>query len=96
MAELIVSSRAEADIGAAFDWYEACCPGLGTQFVVTVDAALAAIQRNPAAFVVRHAGHRMAVLARFPYGVFFIFDRDRDLVSVRRVIHFHRDIPRQL
>lgn len=96
MPELIVSSRAEGDISAAFDWYKACCPGLGTQFVVSIDAVLAAIQRNPQAFAIRHAGHRAALLARFPYGVFFIFDQERDTVSIRRVIHFHRDLPRQL
>lgn len=96
MADVIVSSRAEGDIGAAFDWYEACCPGLGARFVLSVDAALAAIRRNPEAFAIRHAGHRAALLARFPYGVFFIFDPTRGVVSIRRVMHFHRDIPNQL
>jgi plasmid stabilization system protein ParE len=96
MAELIVTSLAEVDIATAFEWYEACCPGVGTRFVLGVDAVLAAVARKPQAFSVRDASHRMAMLDRFPYSIYFLFIPEREVVSVRRVLHFRRDIPKRI
>ncbi len=35
---LIVRPEAEAEMGEAFDWYEDCVPGLGSEFLLCVDA----------------------------------------------------------
>jgi len=48
--EFIVSSQAEADLIEAFDCYEGKVPGLGSEFVRSVDAEFARIQRRPLAF----------------------------------------------
>lgn len=61
MPEFVVSSRAEGDIASAFDWYETCCPGLGGRFVLSLDAAFAAVQRNLVLFsTVKAAGKGFA------------------------------------
>jgi hypothetical protein len=36
--ELIIRPEAEADIAEAFDWYETRVPGLGSEFVLVLDA----------------------------------------------------------
>ena len=89
--ELRLSSRAEADIAAAFDWYEQRLPGLGTDFVRCVDATISLAQCSPQFFRQRHAEHRLAMTPRFPYAVYFIWDEAAHFVSIRRVLHFSQN-----
>ncbi len=35
--------------------------------------------------------HRMAMLPRYPYAVYFIYDEARELVSIRRILRFSQD-----
>ncbi len=44
---LIVRPEAEAEIAEAFSWYENCVPGLGSEFLLCVEAVFNAILRNP-------------------------------------------------
>jgi plasmid stabilization system protein ParE len=44
---LIIRPEAETDLAEAFAWYEERVPGLGSDFLLSVDAALASVQRNP-------------------------------------------------
>ncbi len=86
--ELRVSSRAEADLAAAFDWYQARVPGLGTDFVQCVDATVEIVRRSPQLFRRRHGEYRLAPTPRFPYAVYFIWSETGNFVSVRRILHF--------
>jgi hypothetical protein len=67
-----VSRRAAFEVDAAFSWYEAQRPGLGTEFLRTVEAALAGIARHPAMYAAVRGRVRRALLRRFPYGVFYV------------------------
>lgn len=87
-AELRVSSRAEADLVAAFDWYEGRMPGLGVDFIRCVDVSVALIQRTPRIFRVRRGEYRLAPTPRFPYAIYFIWSETENVVSVRRILHF--------
>jgi plasmid stabilization system protein ParE len=87
---LIVRAEAEADLAEAFQWYEQQVPGLGDQFLLSVDAVMASIERNPQLYPVVYRGViRRALTRRFPYGVFFA-DGDRS-VSVIAVAHVKRN-----
>jgi hypothetical protein len=44
---LIIQPDAEHDLVEAFGWHEARVPGLGSDFLLSIDAALSSIQRNP-------------------------------------------------
>jgi hypothetical protein len=44
---LIVRPEAEAEMADAFDWYEDRLSGLGSEFLLCVDAAFSAILRSP-------------------------------------------------
>ncbi len=89
--ELIVSSRADADLSEAFEWYESRLPGLGVDFVRRVDAALQLVQRSPQMFRRRRGAMRMAMTTRFPYAIYFIWDEASDRISVRRALHYAQD-----
>ncbi len=94
--ELIVSSRADADLSDAFAWYESRVPGLGVDFVRRVDAALQLVERSPQLFRCRRGVVRMAMMIRFPYAIYFIWDEASDRISVRRILHFSQNIPTHL
>jgi len=69
--ELLIRGRAKRDVRRATKWYERQREGLGTEFVVEVDAALQRIAGNPEQYEVVHREIRHCVLRRFPYGVFY-------------------------
>lgn len=86
---LIVRPEAEAELRAAFDWYEACTSGLGSDFLICVDAVFHAIQRAPQQYPRVHRIVRRALTRRFPYEVFFLEDDER--IVVLSVFHAKRD-----
>jgi toxin ParE1/3/4 len=73
--ELVIRSEAEADIAEAADWYNRQRPRLGTDFVLAVNAALQAVQRNP------FRQFRRAGVAPFPYGLIYRAS-ERDIIVV--------------
>ena len=89
--ELWTSSLAEEDLTEAFEWYERRSAGLGTEFIEFVDATVMLIQRSPLIFRKRVGEYRLAMTPRFPYAVYFIYDETRDVVSIRRVLHYSQD-----
>jgi len=86
--ELVVRSRAKADIRRAAKWYEKQRKGLGVTFVAEVDKAIAQIEANPEQFQVIYQDIRHAITHRFPYGVFYRIKKNTIVVSA--LIHLQR------
>ena len=86
---LIVRPEAEAEMADAFDWYEDRVPGLGSEFLLCVDAVFSAILRSPQQFPRVHKIVRRALTRRFPYEVFFV--EDHECIVVLSVFHAKRD-----
>ena len=86
---LIVRPEAEAEMTDAFDWYEDCVPGLGSEFLLCVDAVFNAILRSPRQYPRVHKIVRRALTRKFPYEVFFVEDDQR--VVVLSVFHAKRN-----
>jgi toxin ParE1/3/4 len=93
---LIVSSKAESDLVKAFDYYEDKVAGLGTEFIRCIDAEIARVIRSPLAFRIKHGPHRMAMIERFPFAIYFIYDESINFVSIRRILHFAQDVDPRL
>lgn len=87
--ELIIRPEAELDIQDAFEWYEAQTSGLGSEFIRAVDACLSGIGRNPLAYPTIYKQSRRALVRRFPYGIFYIFDQD--IITVIACFHSKRN-----
>ena len=87
--ELIIQPDAEADIAQAFDWYEAQVPGLGSEFLLVLDAAFNSILRNHLIYPEVYKIVRRALTRRFPFAVFFIVEEAR--VVVLSVFHLKRN-----
>jgi toxin ParE1/3/4 len=86
---LIVRPEAEAELCAAFDWYEGCSSGLGSDFLLCVDAVFHAIQRSPQQYPRVHQIVRRALTRKFPYEIFFLEDDER--IVVLSVFHAKRN-----
>ena len=85
---ILIRPEAAFEMNAAFDWYDGQRAGLGSEFLRAVDAALAAIARDPMLCREIRPGVRRALLRRFPYGVFF-GTTDVD-VTILAVLHHRR------
>ena len=80
------SAEAEADEAAA--WYEAQQPGLGIEFILELDAAIERAAETPLAYERIFREVRRVLLRRFPYAVYFIFERE--FIEVFAVLHQQR------
>ncbi len=80
--------QVEHDVQEAFDWYELQLPGLGEDFLLSADAAINAIARNPLLNAIEYKGVRKAKTKRFPFGVFYVLEKNT--ITVIAVIHLAR------
>ena len=81
--EQFVSVMAEA-----YDWYEERKAGLGHEFLAEVRSVLQQLQENPLRHAEIYRNSRRALIRRFPYKVFYIFQGRR--VEIIGVIHAKR------
>lgn len=87
--ELVLVPEAELDLVEAYAWYEARRPGLGEEFLASVDACLEGIRRQPKMYSVVHEAYRRALIRRFPYAVFY--EHSDAAVTVYAVFHTSRE-----
>ena len=69
---IVVRPRARDDIAEAAVWYELRAEGLGIRFRSVVESTLSAIAGAPEQFRVVHRDVRRAILADFPYALYFV------------------------
>jgi toxin ParE1/3/4 len=79
----------DADVDAAFDWYEGEQEGLGREFVDELRAVYLRIVDGPLKYAELRSGIRRALTRRFPYAVYFSIDET--VVVVLAVLHAARD-----
>ena len=84
-AELAV----EADVEAAFDWYELEEPGLGPEFLEQLRTAYRRIIDNPLGYQELRSGIRRGLTRRFPYAVYFSIEGE--VIVIVAVLHTARD-----
>lgn len=78
----------ERDVQDTYDWYKEQHIGLGEDFLLSSDATISSIQRNPLVYQVAFKGVRRAKTKRFPFGVFYIVDSN--IITVIAIIHLSR------
>ena len=78
--ELLVRPEAEGDIKEAYQYYEECSEGLVSDLLLSVDAILLLIQRNPKIFQKVYKNIQRGLLQRFPHGVFYLVEKERIVV----------------
>ena len=63
-------SEAASDVVLAREWYDAQRPGLGEDFVQSLERVIDLVSALPEAFPEIAVGLRRALLGRFPYAVY--------------------------
>lgn len=71
MTPVRLTKLAQADIEKAAAWYESQKEGLGVTFVDRVLEAVENIAQNPLGYEKRIKDVRMAVVPKFPFGLWF-------------------------
>lgn len=69
MIELELHPLAEAELEAAARFYEACVPGLGSDFLREVRRTFSFIQQWPESGAPHFRRYRRSLVNRFPYSV---------------------------
>jgi plasmid stabilization system protein ParE len=86
---LLLAPEAEFDIAEAYAWYEGRRPGLGEEFLSSVEACLESTRRRPEMYPVVYESYRRSLTRRFPYAVFYEYSEAR--ITVYAVFHTARD-----
>ena len=88
-SRLVFRKRIGKDLAAGYRWYEGQRAGLGEEFLVTVNASFDNIEEFPEGCAFIRGSVRRAIVARFPYAVFYQVEPKR--VVVLAVLHTARD-----
>jgi len=86
---ILSNAASDADIEAAFEWYESEQPDLGLEFLNEIRATHLRILDEPLKYAVLRSGIRRAITRRFPYGIYFSIEDD--VVLIIAVLHTARD-----
>ena len=93
MKALVYWPEAEADVRAAFDWYQRQRDGLGSEFLEELTKAEDKVRADPFAFRLLRRDARRLLLRRFPYQLIYrVVD---DVVVILACFHGRR-APRRL
>jgi plasmid stabilization system protein ParE len=87
--DLILRPAAAADVEEAFSWYERQRPGLGEEFLESVNAGLREIGAHPFRQAIIFRNTRRFLLKRFPYVIFYRVYPDS--IVVVACMHARRD-----
>jgi len=86
---IVVEPEAETELHEAYTWYETQNTGLGSDFLLCIEAALTSARDRPRSFPYIHRQTRRVLVRRFPYLILF---RDLpDQTVVLGVMHAARD-----
>ncbi len=90
MAGLQFTAEALEDIEYAFRWYEDRKHGLGSDFLVELEALIERIQTHPTRYPIVYKNRRRLLFQRFSaYGV--IYEIHHDTVFVTAIAHSSQD-----
>ena len=88
-----ITAQAYSDLEEILHWYAIQKDGLEKEFVLSFEAALSRLQRNPLAYQVIYKQARSIFLQRFPYKI--IYKINGKAIKIYSVSHHSRN-PRLL
>jgi plasmid stabilization system protein ParE len=81
--------EAKVDVVSARDWYNGQRPGLGDEFVATVDELISQIEQTPELYAVVVRDVRRVKVRRFPYVAYYRILENR--IEILAVLHGRRN-----
>jgi len=86
--QLIIEQPAKVDLAEAVKWHRELRNGLEEEFLLCVDEGLERIIHYPEANQILFRHLRRALVHRFPYGIFYLYQRP--VIRVVGVMHMRR------
>jgi plasmid stabilization system protein ParE len=86
---IIIRPEAESDISETYSWYNDRLLGLGSEFINCIDDIFNSIMINPESFATVYKNVRRALIKRFPYAIYYIYEEST--IVVIAVFHFKRN-----
>ena len=80
---------AERELAEAQEWYDQQLKGLGTEFYLCIEDAIARIQQDPESYPVVYSSARQILTKRFPYSI--IYRPESKEIVIYSVLHGSRD-----
>jgi plasmid stabilization system protein ParE len=68
---VVFTPEADDDVAESYEWYESQEPGLGEEFLRSIDASVRGIQRHPEMYPIALDEFRRAPIRRFPFEIFY-------------------------
>ena len=90
MYSLIFHPAADKEFSEAIQWYKEQKEGLGSRFILSVDAAIKVIQSQPETFGYSRRPFREASVSFFPYTIVYKINKRKQLVYISAVYHTSR------
>ena len=87
--KMLIRRVAESQLREAYEWYESRRYSLGAEFLLSFEATLSLISKEPGLFGKRYKDVRCALTPRFPYGIFYFLDGEKIVVTA--VFHLSRN-----
>src|ERR1017187_8380584 len=92
---IIISSKAQREMTASWQWYEEREEGLGDRLVAAVMQKLNTIAQNPDIFSIKHNPYREAKISIFPFVIVYKIYRRKKLIEAVSVFHTSRNPKRK-
>ena len=86
---VIFTPEADDDVAGSYDWYESREPGLGEDFLRSVEACVRGIQRLPEMYPAAKEEKQRAPKRRFPFEIFY--ELTVESITIYSVFHCSRD-----
>jgi len=89
MLSAVYRAVAKDELQKAFYWYEEREPGLGSEFLRSIEGTMQLIRRHPKMFPIIHKNIRQAVVRRFPYSIFYLIEAKK--IVILAIFHTSRN-----
>jgi toxin ParE1/3/4 len=74
--------EAEKHLTNHYLYYEEQLTGLGSEFLLSFEACMNYVQRHPLSCEKKYVNFRMAIIDRFPYGIFYLVNEKRKRILI--------------
>jgi plasmid stabilization system protein ParE len=90
-AKTVISENADFDLNEIADWYNARDKRLIWIFLKDFKEKVKYIAENPLACEIRYENFRIAYLKKFPFGIHFKYNDEKNIIEIYSVFHTSRD-----
>lgn len=90
-AEIIYTHFVKIDLKEINQWYSKIDKRLWIFFIKEFHSKINFIRENPLASEVKYDDSRIAFLKKFPFGIHYQFDENRNIVKIFSIFHTSRN-----